>query len=221
MKKFFVFFLGVLYALQSTVVFAQDGVISNPAWLTSGAARQVGGIERWLYRNGFQGVNYLNDNFIQAKALAQAWDHDAQMYGMHVFFPSIQGANCMYEYGSLNKPHMIYTVYCKSPAQGLTGTAQESASMDSGKLFSFPSLYPLRRFVSSVLGSKEVMDKIVASFKIEGRQVALQSLSFDFAPVNGKFRWTAQLVAQGKTFGMDIYGDVESNGGVSLSTQQK
>lgn len=54
MKKFFVSFLGVLFALQSTVVFAQDGVISNPAWLTSGAARQVGGIERWLYRNGSQ-----------------------------------------------------------------------------------------------------------------------------------------------------------------------
>ncbi len=219
MKKFFVFLLGILFALQTSVAFAQDSIISNSAWLTSRAARQVAGAERWLYRMNFEGINYLNDNFIQAKALAQAWDHDAQPYGMHVFFPSVQGGNCMFEYGSKNKPGMIYTVYCKTPASADTGSAMASASMDPDKLFPFTSMYPFRRFISQVLSSKDVMDEITRTFKTGGNQIGLQSLTFDYGIVDGKYSWTAQLTAQGM-LSMDIYGDIDTNGGIMLTTQQ-
>ena len=216
MKKAVSVLLGIVLFIQSSLVFAQDSVISNPSWLASRAIRQLAGAERWLYRSNLQGAHFINDNFAQAAVLAHRWDPEALTYAVHVYFPAIDGSNCMFEFGSSNIKNKVYLVKCKDlQKQSLVGETKMVPNLDAGDLFDTPPV-TLRRFFGYLMGSTDVLNEVKNRFQNK----FLTNLSFDLYAPAGKFHWTVLLLARGENGNttMKIIGNVSDLGQVLFST---
>jgi len=211
MKKFFVFGLGVLFALQTSVVSALS-VPATSVSTASGATPSttmepaISGLlafNHWLYANNFYGISYINDSLAEAYKEAFQWDAHPMLMYVSFLYPD---KSCLFEFSAQDKPNEIFTSNCvdlkTSKLQTQTLPATEASSEGS---FDFPVM-KLRKFVSDILGSPDVLNKIRTTMQGSSRS----DLYFTLQKVDGEVRWYWSLVDTGKQFGLDIYANAQN-----------
>ncbi len=209
MKKLLVVGLGLLFAVQASVAFAAPA----PAPKTTSMEPAISGLlqfNRWLTSNNFSGSAYLNDNALKAfnQSLLWAFNHNPQ----NPLFYSIDITNgaatdCVFKFGDPGKLKEFFVVKCSEVANGGQGRISPSAEMiDSQKLFGFPAL-KLRKFVTDILHSPEMLAQVRNVMKGDSRG----GYHFSLQKENGELRWTWE-VTNSKNMSVKIYGNAGQEG---------
>lgn len=203
MKKTFAFVLGVFFLFQSSVALAADEVYGMPSRTMEPAIKSLLSFNRWLYQNGFEGINYINDNYYAAREQAIKWDKDALLLRVWVSSSKIGDGYCEYQFGSANKPTEIFDSWCVDPKTSkVHGEIVKTDAVDPDDLFDLPNKN-LRKFVSDIFASTVTLRHIRDTFQGDSRPGVFATLK----KVDGEVRWTWELVNSGKNYGMDVFAD--------------
>lgn len=161
MKKFFAFTLGILFVFQTSVVSAGTIYGMKDADFSPFLQTTVN-FNRWLYADNYRGTNYINDNYYKLREEALKWDKDAMLFGVEVFSADTGDFGCLYLFGSANKPEELFMGICvdlSTQAPSFQTISAQGQDYSTDLLFDLPELN-LRRFVSNLFASTEVINKL-------------------------------------------------------------
>jgi hypothetical protein len=165
MKKFFALTLGILFSFQASVASAGTIYGMKDSDLSPFLKATVK-FNQWLYADNYRGTNYINDNYYRLREEAVKWDKDALLFGVEVFGPGFgadpQEFGCLYMFGSVNKPEELFVGLCvdlSAQAPSFQTVSAQGQDYMTDLLFDLPELN-LRRFVSNLFASTEVLNKL-------------------------------------------------------------
>lgn len=146
---------------------------------------------QWLYADNYKGINYINDNYFKLREEAMKWDKDALLFGVEVFSADWGQFGCLYTFGSVNKPEELFMGVCvdlSAQAPWFQTVSAQGQDYTTDLLFDLPELN-LRRFVSNLFASTEVLNKL--------NSLATGSIAFQLTRNDQGVHWTLSELGMG------------------------
>ncbi len=204
MKKFFAFIIGAALLFQTSAVFAADEIYGMPSSTLEPAIASLLSFNHWLYQNGYEGINYINKNYFDARAQAMQWDQGALLRKVTVYNPPVDGSSCDYEFGAADKTDEVFDAACVDPQtstlEGHVVPADTAVSQD--ELFDLQNM-TLRNFVSNILASMEVLYGLRDYFGGD----SVSGTTMVFAKSGDEVHWTWGIDDNTKARHVDVYAN--------------